>query len=76
MKLAPELVSLINAGGLWLFIEFIKMVVRELRRETAHRVEGERVIRGTARILAEEERRSGEPEIVYGQRIGARTGLS
>lgn len=76
MTLPPELVSLIKAAGLWLSIEFIKMVVRELRRESADRVEGERVIRGTARILAEEEKHSGEPEIVHGYRIGARTGLS
>ena len=61
MKLAPEVVSLINAGGLWLFVEFIKLIVRELRRESAEPTE-ERIIRGYARIIAEEEKRSAERE--------------
>ena len=71
MKLAPEVVSLISAAATWITIELVKAGIRELRRESAERVEEERTIRGIARVVAEEEKRSGETEILYSHRIGA-----
>lgn len=70
---APLLAGVMRAVVAGVVFAGFKMLVRSLNREIAEPVKRQRITRASARILVEEERDWGEPEIAHSHQAGART---
>ncbi len=70
---APILAGVARAVIAWTVFAGFKMLVRSLNREIAEPVKRQRITRASARILVEEEKHWGEPEIAQSQQAGAPT---